>query len=71
MLDIILNYGEQVAARSPVPELSTTAFHKLCALDIAIFNHAYEEEQLNHLAAMVGNERLARRLLTQKQLDET
>lgn len=66
MFDIILKYGEQAAARSPTPELSTMAFRKVCALDMAIFNHAYEEEQLNHLAAMVGNERLARRLLTQK-----
>jgi hypothetical protein len=36
------------------------------ALDIAVFNQAYEDTQLKHLAEMVGNERLARRLLTQE-----
>ena len=65
MMDLLMEYGEKVAAQSQNPELTATAFRKLAALDIAIFNQAYENTQLNHLAEMVGNERLARRLLTQ------
>jgi hypothetical protein len=34
------------------------------SLDIAVFNQAYEDRQLEHLADLVGGERLARRLLT-------
>lgn len=66
MMDVLLAYGEKVTAQSTNPELATGAFRKLVALDIAIFNQAYENTQLNHLSEMVGNERLARRLLTQK-----
>ncbi len=65
MMDVLIEYGEKVAVHSPQPDLATTAFRKLAALDIAIFNQAYENTQLQHLAEMVGNERLARRLLTQ------
>jgi hypothetical protein len=46
--------------------VAASAFRKLATLDIAIFNQAYENTQLAHLAEMVGNERLARRLLTQQ-----
>lgn len=65
MLDVMLSFGEQVAAESADPELAVVAFRKLLAMDIAIFNQAYENTQLQHLAETVGNERLARRLLTQ------
>lgn len=37
----------------------------MLALDVAIFNQAYEDYQLRHLAELVGGERLARRLLTE------
>lgn len=65
MMDVMLSFGEQVAAHSAQADLALTAFRKLLALDIAIFNQAYENTQLQHLAETVGNERLARRLLTQ------
>jgi hypothetical protein len=68
MLDLIVEFGLEVTSQSTNPEAATTAFRKLVALDIAIFNQAYEDSQLKHLAEMVGNERLARRLLTQEQL---
>jgi len=61
MMDILMEHGEKVA--SSQGETAVDAFRKLAALDIAIFNQAYENKQLNHLAEMVGNERLARRLL--------
>jgi hypothetical protein len=64
MMDILMEYGEKVAAQTSQPELVLVAFRKLAALDIAIFNQAYENAQLLHLAELVGNERLARRLLT-------
>jgi hypothetical protein len=57
-------FGEQVARQSNQPEAALTAFHKVLALDVAIFNQAYEDNQLRHLAELVGGERLARRLLT-------
>lgn len=66
MMDVMLRHGEQVATQSPQSETAVTAFRKLLALDIAIFNQAYENTQLKHLSEMVGNERLARRLLTQE-----
>jgi hypothetical protein len=65
MMDVMLKFGEDVAAQSGQPDAAKTAFRKLLALDIAIFNQAYEDSQLKHLSEMVGNERLARRLLTQ------
>jgi len=63
MLDIVMEYGLKATAGN---ETAQRAFRKLIALDIAVFNQAYENSQLKHLAETVGNERLARRLLTQK-----
>ncbi|MBE7470095.1 MAG: Globin-coupled histidine kinase [Anaerolineales bacterium] len=62
MMDILMEHGEKVA--NSQGETAVKAFRKLAALDIAIFNQAYEDTHLNHLAELVGNERLARRLLT-------
>jgi len=64
MLDVVMKFGEQVARQSTHPEAAVAAFRKVLALDIGIFNQAYENNQLLHLAEMVGGERLARRLLT-------
>ena len=64
MIDVVLKFGEQVALKSTQPEAALAAFRKVLALDIGIFNQAYENNQLMHLAEMVGGERLARRLLT-------
>ena len=61
MMDILMEHGEKVA--SSQGEGGVKAFRKLAALDIAIFNQAYENAQLDHLSELVGNERLARRLL--------
>ncbi len=66
MMDVVIKYGEEVANQCDNPAKVKEAFNKLLALDIAIFNQAYEDAQLKHLAEMVGNERLARRLLTQE-----
>lgn len=63
MIDLIVEYSEQVITSSSQPELTRQAFNKILALDIAIFSHAYEDTQLRHLAEMLGNERLARRIL--------
>lgn len=64
MIDVIMEHGEEVTAQSSDPEKARGAFQKLLSLDIAIFNQAYENRQLEHLADLVGGERLARRLLT-------
>ncbi|PQJ27008.1 Globin-coupled histidine kinase [Salinibacter sp. 10B] len=64
MIDVIMEHGEEVVEESPEPEKAMSAFQKLLSLDIAIFNQAYEDRQLEHLAELVGGERLARRLLT-------
>jgi hypothetical protein len=64
MLDIIMPYGEDVARQSAQPDQAVAAFRKLMALDVAVFNQAYENNQLKHLAELVGGERLARRLLS-------
>ena len=61
MMDILIEHGQKVAGSGG--ETAEKAFRKLAALDIAIFNQAYENAQLDHLAEMIGNERLARRLL--------
>jgi Protoglobin len=61
MLDIIMQHGMAVAEKGG--ETAKVAFRKIVALDIAIFNQAYENHQLKHLSELVGNERLARRLL--------
>lgn len=63
MLDIILPSGEAITQKSDQPSAAAAAFRKVLALDIAIFNQAYEDNQLAHLADLVGGERLARLLL--------
>jgi len=65
MMDVILGFGAQLIIQSQQPERATKTFCKLLALDIAIFNQAYEDVKLKHLAETVGNESLARRVLTQ------
>lgn len=67
MMDLLMEYGQKAAAQCSNAELATNAFRKLAALDMAIFNHAYENTQIKHLTDMVGNERLARRMLTQEK----
>lgn len=64
MLDVVMPFGEQVVAKSARPAEATVAFRKLLALDVAIFNQAYEDHHLHHLAELVGGERLARLLLS-------
>lgn len=63
MLDIIMAAGDAVTQQSPQPDVAHGAFQKVLALDIALFNQAYEDNQLRYLAHLVGGERLARRLL--------
>jgi hypothetical protein len=63
MLDVVMPFGEQIAKQSPKPDAAKAAFRKVLALDVAIFNQAYEDNQLKHLSELVGGERLARRLL--------
>ncbi|GAB4204595.1 MAG: protoglobin domain-containing protein [Roseiflexaceae bacterium] len=63
MLDVVMPFGEELARQSPAPEQAARAFRKLLALDVAIFNQAYEDNQLSHLTELVGGERLARLLL--------
>jgi hypothetical protein len=63
MIDIVSEHGRAVADESDSPEAARKAFNKVLALDVAIFNQAYEDNQLQHLADLVGGERLARRLL--------
>jgi hypothetical protein len=63
MIDIVNQHGEKVAESSSNPAEAKEAVRKVTALDIAIFNQAYEDNQLKHLVELVGNERLARRLL--------
>lgn len=64
MLDVVMPFGEALAATHADPALAGRAFRKVLSLDVAIFNQAYEDNQLRHLADLVGGERLARRLLT-------
>jgi hypothetical protein len=64
MLDVIIPFGEEVARQSSQADAAVVAFRKLLALDVAVFNQAYENNQLKHLAELVGGERLARLLLT-------
>jgi hypothetical protein len=63
MLDVVTQHGEAVCNTADDPEAAKKAFHKALALDIAVFNQAYEDNQLKHLAELVGGERLARRLI--------
>ncbi|MGH8039482.1 MAG: protoglobin domain-containing protein [Stenotrophomonas sp.] len=62
MLAVIGKHGERLAAAHG--EATVSAFRKVLALDVATFNQAYENNQLNHLAELTGSERLARRLLS-------
>ncbi|MEM7737432.1 MAG: protoglobin domain-containing protein [Deinococcota bacterium] len=64
MLDIISKYGLEVAGTSDQVEAAQAAFLKILSLDVAVFNQAYENNQLHHLADLVGGERLARLLLS-------
>lgn len=64
MLDIVGKHGDIISAQGANPELAKTAFHKVLAIDVAVFNQAYENSQLEHLADLVGGERLARLLLS-------
>lgn len=64
MIDVVMEYGEQVARQSAYTTEALAAFRKLLALDVAIFNQAYEDNQIEHLAELVGGKRLARLLLT-------
>jgi hypothetical protein len=64
MLDVVMPFGERIAHAHAQPAAAAAAFRKVLALDVAIFNQAYEDNQLRHLADLVGGERLARRLLT-------
>jgi hypothetical protein len=63
MLDVVMRHGEAVVAGASDADLARRAFRKVLALDIAIFNQAYEDNQLAHLTELVGGENLARRLL--------
>jgi hemoglobin-like flavoprotein len=64
MLDVVMPFGEMIAGKATDPAAAAAAFRKVLALDVAIFNQAYEDNQLRHLSELVGGERLARRLLT-------
>lgn len=64
MLDVAMAHAEAVARTHAQPDAATTAVRKVLALDVAVFNQAYEDRQIQALAEMVGNERLARRLLS-------
>lgn len=63
MIAVVQEHGGQVIAQSSNPTLAFVAFQKVVALDVAIFNQAYEDAQLSHLSELVGGPRLARRLL--------
>jgi len=64
MLDIVSQHGLEVARQSSDSSKAEKAFLKVLSLDVAIFNQAYEDNQLSHLADLVGGERLARLLLS-------
>jgi len=64
MLDVILPHGIAITQSSSNPAAAQHAFYKVLALDAAIFNQAYEDNQLAHLVELVGGEILARRLLS-------
>lgn len=64
MLDVVNNHGLAITAKGRQPEKAARSFRKILSLDIAIFNQAYEDNQLKHLAELVGGERLARILLS-------
>lgn len=64
MLDVIMPFGEAITRQSTNPVQALATFRKVLSLDIAVFNQAYEDEHLRHLAELVGGERLARRLMS-------
>lgn len=64
MLDVAMAHAETVARAHAQPDAAATAVRKVLALDVAVFNQAYEDRQIQALAEMIGNERLARRLLS-------
>lgn len=66
MLDVIIPFGEDIARQSAKPDEAIRAFRKIIALDVAVFNQSYENNQLKYLSELVGGERLARLLLTGK-----
>ncbi len=67
MMDLIMEHGHRVCAGSANPQLAIRAFNKMLNIDIAIFNQAYEDTELQNIAKLVGeNELLARRILSQE-----
>lgn len=64
MLDVVMPFGEKVAQQSAQPDVALRAFRKVLALDVAVFNQAFEDNQLHHLSSMVGGEGLARLLIS-------
>jgi hypothetical protein len=66
MLDVVLPFGERIVQQSPKPAVAATGFRKVLALDVAIFNQAYEDSQLHHLSELIGGESLARLLMSGK-----
>jgi hypothetical protein len=66
MLDVVMPFGERVVQQSPKPVVAATGFRKVLALDVAIFNQAYEDSQLHHLSELIGGESLARLLMSGK-----
>lgn len=67
MIDVVMKHGERACSTAADPQLALAAFRKVLALDVAVFNQAYEDNQLKHLAELVGGERLARLLLSGPQ----
>ncbi|MBO9324135.1 MAG: Globin-coupled histidine kinase [Roseiflexus sp.] len=66
MLDVAIAHAEAVARTHPQPDAAVAAVRKVIALDMAVFQQAHEDRQLEFLSNMVGNERLARRLLSEE-----
>ncbi len=66
MLDVAMAHAEAVARTHPQSDAAMAAVRKVVALDVAVFNQAYEDRQIQILANTVGNERLARRLLSEE-----
>lgn len=66
MLDVAMAHAEAVARTHPQPDAAVAAVRKVIALDVAAFQQAHEDRQLQFLGNMVGNERLARRLLSEE-----
>lgn len=64
MLDVTMAHGEVIAREHPQPDAAMRALRKVLSLDVAVFSQAYEDQQLRALTEVVGDERLARRLLT-------